>query len=89
MLTIKFRTGRFLGLLLAMVPTASLSAQTNWTITPDRDATLYADAAGTLANGSGTAMFVGTTNSAAKRRGLVHFDLSAIPAGSSLRARTL
>ena len=89
MLTIKFRTGRFLGLLLAMVPTASLSAQTNWTITPDRDATLYEDAAGTLANGSGTAMFVGTTNSAAKRRGLVHFDLSAIPAGSRVLSTSL
>ena len=68
MLAIKFRTGRFLGFLLAMVPTASLSAQTNWTLTPDRDATLYEDAAGTLANGSGTAMFVGTTNFGGKRR---------------------
>ena len=72
-----------------MVPTASLSAQTNWTITPDRDATLYEDAAGTLANGSGTAMFVGTTNSAAKRRGLVDFDMSAIPAGARVLSTSL
>ena len=82
MLVTRIGANQFLGVFLAMIPMASLSAQTNWTFAPDRDVTLYEDTAGTLANGSGTAMFVGTTNSAAKRRGLVHFDLSAIPAGS-------
>ena len=78
-----------LALLLATAFLAPLSAQANWTFTPSRDATLYEDASGMLANGSGTAMFVGTTNSASKRRGLVHFDLSTIPAGSRVLSTSL
>lgn len=76
-------------LCLAVAPIAPLSAQTNWTFYPDRDVTLYEDVAGSLANGSGTAMFVGTTNFGGKRRGLVHFDLSTIPTGSRVLSTSL
>jgi hypothetical protein len=73
----------------AMAAMTPLSAQVNWSLTPDRDTTLYEHPAGALANGGGTAMFVGMTGSAAVRRGLVHFDLSTIPAGARVLSATV
>ena len=58
-------------------PTATLQA--------DRDATLYEDASGNIANGSGTGIFVGVTGQPSIRRALVRFDVAgSIPAGSKI-----
>lgn len=53
--------------------------------TPDRDATLYEDAEGDVANGSGDYLFFGQTGQipgVALRRALLHFDVSSIPANA-------
>jgi hypothetical protein len=59
---------------------------------PAADATLVEDATGALANGSGTNLFVGRVGSNAGetlRRGLIRFDLSSIPAGSTVQAASV
>lgn len=47
-----------------------------------KDNTLYEDAAGSLSNGSGQHTFAGNNFHASKRRALIEFDCSSIPAGS-------
>jgi hypothetical protein len=70
--------------------TCSLSAQSTATIVVDKDATLYESATGIIANGSGTAMFVGMSSVPAARRALLHFDVAAsIPAGSRVLSAQL
>jgi hypothetical protein len=59
------------------------------TLTADRDNTLYEDPAGALSNGSGPNLFAGETDNATARRGLIHFNIAAIPAGSTITAATL
>jgi hypothetical protein len=57
------------------------------TLYPARDATLYEDAAGALANGAGTAMFAGRNSQtvASIRRAILAFDIAAaIPASSTI-----
>jgi len=73
--------------LLAVVSTISLSAVSRadvLTITADRDNTLYESATGELSNGAGIGVFSGVNTglSPTIRRGLIHFDVGAIPAGS-------
>jgi hypothetical protein len=52
---------------------------------PMMDATLYEDAEGDLANGSGSHLFVGRTGQPLARRALLAFDIAgAIPAGSTV-----
>jgi len=54
-------------------------------LAPMMDATLYEDAEGDLANGSGSYLFVGRTNQPWVRRALLAFDIAgAIPAGSTV-----
>jgi hypothetical protein len=54
-------------------------------LAPTMDATLYEDAEGDLANGSGSYLFVGGTNQPLARRALLAFDIAgAIPAGSTV-----
>jgi hypothetical protein len=54
-------------------------------LAPMMDATLYEDAEGDLANGSGSYLFVGRTNQPLARRALLAFDIAgAIPAGSTV-----
>lgn len=53
------------------------------------DNTLYEDSGGFLSNGAGTGFFVGSTGSGALRRGLVVFDVSSIPAGSTITSVSL
>ena len=61
-------------------------AETGWpetaTIFPSKDNTLYESSAGTLSNGTGFYLFVGTTAANDIRRSVLHFDLSALPQGS-------
>lgn len=55
-------------------------------LSPAADTTLY-QAAGDLANGSGTAMFAGLNSSSSVRRGLLRFDLAgALPAGAVIES---
>ncbi|MCB1582299.1 MAG: DNRLRE domain-containing protein [Marinicella sp.] len=54
-------------------------------IPADKDNTLYETATGDLSNGAGDYFFAGRNNQAAGisiRRGLLHFDLTSIPAGA-------
>jgi hypothetical protein len=56
------------------------------------DNTLYESAAGNISNGIGQNFYVGTSNQTAPlnlRRGLIKFDVSVIPAGSTLTSVTL
>lgn len=54
-----------------------------------KDNTLFEDPTGSLSNGAGSYLFAGTTGQDAKRRGLIAFDVSAIPAGSIVQSVTL
>jgi hypothetical protein len=53
-------------------------------VAPSLDNTLYEDPTGSLSNGAGTGVFAGATQTPLIRRGLMSFDLSAIPAGSTI-----
>ena len=61
------------------------------TLMPVADNTLYESATGDLSNGAGMHLYVGRTNqvSASVRRAVLKFDLSSIPAGSTINAATL
>ncbi len=61
------------------------------TLAAIRDNTLYEDAGGALSNGSGPTLFAGRTSQAVGsiRRGLIAFDLSGIPAGSTIASAVL
>ncbi|MFK7960316.1 MAG: DNRLRE domain-containing protein [Phycisphaerales bacterium] len=59
---------------------------------PSRDATLVESPEGLLANGAGSHCFAGATGQPAAirdRRGMLHFDLSTIPAGATIQSATL
>jgi hypothetical protein len=61
-------------------------------LTPSKDNTLYEDVAGGLSNGKGDSLYVGKTGENDGfhiRRGLIAFDLSAIPPGSTINSVTL
>jgi len=53
-------------------------------VNPAKDNTLYESTGAQLSNGQGIFMFVGLTGSGGSRRGLVAFDLSAIPANATI-----
>jgi hypothetical protein len=54
-----------------------------------RDNTLIENVAGSLSDGSGPTFFVGQISQGTVRRGLLRFDLSPIPAGSTITAVSL
>lgn len=61
-------------------------------LTASKDNTLYERPTGDRSNGAGDHMFAGTTSTAsqgAARRALIAFDLSAIPAGSTIESAEL
>ena len=66
----------------------SVMAQNEVTLSPSKDNTLFENAGGTVSNGAGLYMFAGRTNEATNflRRALVHFDVSGIPAGSTIES---
>jgi len=55
-------------------------------LAPDKDNTLYEEAGGTLSNGAGDWVFSGNIAVGGLRRALVHFDVSGIPAGSTINS---
>ncbi len=67
---------------------ATVIAQTTVSIPADKDNSIYSQS-NTASNGAGEYLFAGVTNSGNKRRALVHFDLSTIPAGSIVTSATL
>ncbi len=71
---------------LTCVIAMSAVAQSEVTLEPSKDNTLYEDALGSFSNGAGNHMFAGRTNESNNflRRALVHFDVSQIPAGSTV-----
>lgn len=58
------------------------------TFNPIKDNTIFSDNT-TYSNGGGLEFYVGFTGSVAKRRALLQFDLSSIPAGSTITNVTL
>ena len=58
-------------------------------LTADRDNTLFESPTGSLSNGAGAYLFAGSTSRGLRRRGLVHFDLTAVPPGSTVTHATL
>jgi hypothetical protein len=59
------------------------------TLTPVKDNTLYQDDFGALSNGKGIYVFAGATNGGLLRRAVVAFDVSSIPAGSTITSASL
>ncbi len=74
-------------LFLAALPSATLAVTVS--LSPQKDNTLYEDAAGQLSNGQGVYLFAGLTQSNNLRRGLIAFDLSSIPANATITGATL
>ncbi len=71
-----------------LAATAAAKAET-LSFLPTKDNTLYQDAAGSLSNGQGAYLFSGRTKDGFIRRGLMAFNLSAIPAEARVTAVTL
>jgi hypothetical protein len=59
------------------------------TLTAVKDNTLYQDDNGSLSNGRGSYIFAGATNGGLLRRAVLAFDVSSIPAGSTVTSVTL
>lgn len=88
------RTGawRVVGAMVVLSGACAGALAETVTLAPIKDATLYSNADGFLANGSGEFNFIGRTGSrggGSPRRGLMEFDLSSIPAGSIITSATL
>ena len=58
------------------------------TLGASSDNTMYAED-GSLSNGGGNCIFTGTTDNGSARRALLRFDLSSIPAGSTINSVSL
>lgn len=59
------------------------------TLLPLQDNTLYESEPGTISNGAGHYLFAGKTDNGAIRRGLLAFDLGAIPPGAVVVSASL
>src|ERR1700704_4800959 len=58
-------------------------------LSPQKDNSLYEDSGGQLSNGQGIYLFTGLTGVNGLRRGLIAFDLTAIPANATIMDATL
>lgn len=78
-------------LLIALAVFCHLQTWTQTTVVLEasKDNTIYESNSGNLSNGAGTELFTGTTNNNDRRRALVRFDLSTIPAGAMITSATL
>lgn len=55
-------------------------------LNPSKDTTLYESSTGAFSNALGAHFFAGRTNQGELRRGLIAFDLTVIPAGSTINS---
>ena len=58
-------------------------------LTPSKDNTLFENNSGSVSDGAGIHLFAGKTNTGSRRRALMAFDLSQIPAGAKITGVTL
>jgi len=81
----------FVLLLSLIIGLAPAFAQDTLSIIADRDNSLYESSSGGTSNGSGGELFIGRIDRASDflRRALIHFDLSAIPAGATIDSVSL
>ncbi|MCI0675833.1 MAG: DNRLRE domain-containing protein [Phycisphaerales bacterium] len=59
------------------------------TLIADADGILYESGAGDVANGAGQQLYAGNQSNGLRRRIVVHFDVSAIPAGATIQSALL
>ena len=74
--------------ILTLLFTQLTFSQTTVTVVCDKDNTMYSES-GTLSNATGVNLFAGVTSGNNKRRSLIHFSLTSLPAGSTITAATL
>ena len=74
---------------LVLLCLASGSDAQTMTFNPSKDNTLFFSANGDVSNGAGPHFFVGTTRTGNIRRGILAFDVSAIPEGALVTEVTL
>ena len=79
---------RAVGLAWTLLAGAAHAQQTTVSLTAVADNTMYSES-GNVSNGAGTFCFTGRTNNGDIRRALVRFDLSSIPAGSTIDSVSL
>jgi plastocyanin len=72
-----------------MTARVDVSGTSTISFSPQRDNTLYEDPAGQLSNGQGVYFFDGKTGANFLRRGLIFFDLTAIPANATITDASL
>jgi hypothetical protein len=65
---------------------AGVAAAGTVTLTPSRDNTLFESGTGDVSNAAGPHLYIGRTLRGERRRGLVRFDVSAIPAGAVIES---
>jgi len=58
-------------------------------LNPSKDNTLFENGTGSLSDGAGVHLFAGKTNTGSRRRAVIAFDLSQIPAGATITGVTL
>ena len=83
----RYYTAIFFLVLLCLA--SGSDAQTTMTFNPSKDNTLFFSANGDVSNGAGPHFFVGTTRTGNIRRGILAFDVSAIPEGALVTEVTL
>src|SRR5580765_225581 len=84
----KYRVPLTLALVLITLDASSALADVA-TLQAAKDNTLYQDAAGSLSNGAGQHFFAGNNDNNLTRRGVIAFNLSSIPTGSTINSVTL
>lgn len=80
---------RFTGAVIASLAVTSAACADLISVGAVQDNTLYESTAGSLSNGQGAYVFSGRTSQGLVRRALLQFDLSLIPAGSTVTSATL
>jgi hypothetical protein len=86
--------GRSFWFYSALALACATAAQADTAIlTPDKDTTLFQTTSGNLSDGAGQAIYAGRTGQSTTaleiRRGLLHFNLSSIPAGAAITSASL
>lgn len=77
------------GMFSGLTPEAPAVVKKGFEIPPSKDNTLYNEESGSVSNGSGPSLFSGETAFFGPRRAVLEFDLSAIPAGSTIDSVSL